>query len=112
MKFLKNVVVPVVSVLFLVAMFRPLCMEDGVCDYLKLWIIVGIPFGIHRMFFWVIPRGYDLGGTLGILTMNLLVGGVIGGVVVIWRLAVAVFYLLKTAATGTIWTVRKLSGAS
>ena len=112
MKFLKNVVVPVVSVLFLVAMFRPLCMEDGVCDYLKLWIIVGIPFGIHRMFFWVIPRGYDLGGTLGILTMNLLVGGVIGGVVVIWRLAVAVFYLLKTVATGTMWTVRKLSGAS
>ena len=111
MKFLKHVVVPVVSVLLLVAMFRPLCMEDGVCDYLKLWIIVGIPFGIHRMFFWVIPRGYDLGGTLGIWTLNFLVGGVIGGVVVIWRLAVAAFYLLKMAVTGTAWTVRKLSGA-
>ena len=112
MKFLKHVAVPVVSVLFLVAMFRPLCMEDGVCDYLKLWIIVGIPFGIHRMFFWLIPRGYDLGGTLGIWTLNFLVGGVIGGVVVIWRLAVAAFYLLKMAVTGTAWTVRKLSGAS
>lgn len=112
MKFLKRVIVPVVSVMFLAAMFRPLCMEDGVCDYLKLWIIVGIPFGIHRMFFWVIPRGYDLGGTLGIWTLNLLVGGVIGGVVVIWRLAMAVLYLLKMAATGTTWTVRKLAGAS
>ena len=112
MKFVKHVVVPVVSVLLLVAMFRPLCMEDGVCDYLKLWIIVGIPFGIHRMFFWMIPRGYDLGGTLGIWTLNFLIGGVIGGVVVIWRLAVAVWYILKMAVTGTAWTVRKLSGVS
>lgn len=110
MKFLKRVVVPVVSVMLLVAMFRPLCMEDGVCDYLKLWIIVGIPFGIHRMFFWLIPRGYDLGGTLGILTLNLLVGGVIGGVVVIWRLAMAVWYLVKLILTGTAWTVKKAAG--
>ena len=112
MKFLKRVVVPVVSVVFLVAMFRRLCMEDGVWEYLKLWIIVGIPLGIHRMFFWIIPRGYGLGGTLGIWTLNLLVGGVIGGVVVVWRLAMAVLYLLKMAATGTAWTVRKLAGAS
>ncbi len=110
MKFLKRVVVPVVSVMLLVAMFRPLCMEDGVCDYLKLWIIVGIPFGIHRMFFWLIPRGYDLGGTLGILTLNLLVGGVIGGVVVIWRLAMAACYLVKLLLAGTAWTVKKASG--
>lgn len=65
MKFLKCVVVPVVSVMFLVAMFRPLCMEDGVCDYLKLWIIVGIPFGIHRMFSGLFREGMILGGLLG-----------------------------------------------
>ena len=110
MKFLKRVVVPVVSVMLLVTVFRPLCMEDGACDYLKLWIIVGIPFGIHRMFFWLIPKGYDLGGTLGILTLNLLVGGVIGGVVVIWRLTMAAWYLVKLILAGTAWTVKKAAG--
>lgn len=45
-------------------------------------------------------------------TLNLLVGGVIGGVVVVWRLAMAVLYLLKMAVAGTAWSVRKLAGAS
>lgn len=44
-------------------------------------------------------------------TLNLLVGGVIGGVVVVWRLAMAVLYLLKMAVAGTAWSVRKLAGA-
>jgi len=45
------------SAVFLAVLFRPLCMENGECDYLSLWWFMGIPFGIHRMFFWVIPKG-------------------------------------------------------
>lgn len=41
-------------------------------------------------------------------TLNLLAGRVIGGVVVVWRLAMAVLYLLKIAAG----IARKLAGAS
>lgn len=66
-EFVKKVVIPVVSALFLAALFRPLCMENGECNYLNLWWAMGIPFGIHRMFFWVIPKNYDLGETMGIL---------------------------------------------
>ena len=57
--------------------FYPVCMDNGVCDYLKLWILTGIPFGVHRMFVWVIPKGFDIGGTIGVLVVNLLAGGVI-----------------------------------
>lgn len=31
-------------------------MGNGECDYLKLWLFMGVPFGICRMFFWIIPK--------------------------------------------------------
>lgn len=105
-EFLRKVVFPVGAAVFLAALFYPLCVENGVCDYLKLWILTGIPFGVHRMFVWVIPKGFDLGGTVGVLVMNLLVGGVIGGVILIWRLVLAFFYLVWLMGAG----ICKLAG--
>lgn len=107
-EFLNHVTVPVVSGLFLAALFRPLCMKNRECDYLRLWWFMGIPFGIHRMFFWIIPKGYDIGGTMGILFLNVPVGGVIGGIVLVWRLLVAAVCLVKAAEIH--WTIRKLAG--
>lgn len=101
-EFLRKVVVPVGAAVFLSALFYPLCVENGVCDYLKLWILAGIPFGIHRMFVWVVPKGFDIGGTVGILAMNLLAGGVIGGFILVWRLVLAVFYLAKCTGAGIL----------
>ena len=109
-EFVKKAVIPVVSALFLAALFRPLCMENGECNYLSLWWFMGIPFGIHRMFFWIIPKGYDIGGTVGILFINVLVGGVIGGIVLVWRLLVAAVYLVKAAVAVIRWTVKKMAG--
>lgn len=44
----KKVIVPVGAAVFLAALFYPLCVDHGQCDYLKLWMFVGIPFGVHR----------------------------------------------------------------
>lgn len=106
-EFVKKVVVPVGAAVFLGALFYPLCVENGQCDYLKLWIFMGIPFGVHRMFLWIIPKGYDIGGTVGILVFNLLVGGVIGGVILTGRLFMAVFYLMKAVLTGISYLVKR-----
>lgn len=109
-EFIKCVVIPAASAVFLAALFRPLCMENGECDYLSLWWFMGIPFWIHRMFFWIIPKGHDIGSTVGILFLNVLVGGVIGGTVLAWRLLAAAAYLVKTMAAIVNRTVRKLAG--
>lgn len=109
-EFVKNVIVPVLTAVFLAALFRPLCMENGECDYLKLWFFMGIPFGIHRMFLWVLPKGFDIGGSMGVLVINVLIGGVIGGIVLVWRLAVAAVYLVKAIASGSIWIVKRATG--
>lgn len=94
--FLQKVVLPVVLAVFLFFLFRPVCTEEnGTINYVLLWILCGIPFGIRRMFLWLVPRNYDIAGTVGIWAVNFIVGGLIGGVLLIWRLACAVFYLFK-----------------
>lgn len=40
-EFTKRVIVPVVAAIFLAALFYPLCVENSVCDYLKLWVLMG-----------------------------------------------------------------------
>ena len=103
--FFYKVVFPIVAAVFLAALLRPLCTENGICDYRKLWMFMGIPFGIQKMYVWVIPQGFEVGGTIGMVALNFLVGGIIGGVVLVWRLIMAAFYLVK----GIIWFLKKVA---
>ena len=41
----------------------------------------------------LIPIGFGISGTVGVVALNLVLGGLIGGVILIWKLAVAVWYL-------------------
>ena len=99
-EFVRKVIAPVGAAAILAALFYPFCVENGQCDYLKLWIFMGIPFGVHTMFLWIIPKGFDIGGTVGMFVFNLLIGGVIGGFVLAWRLLMAAFYLVKMVFAG------------
>lgn len=93
--FLKNVVLPIARIWILLLMFYPMCMKDGTCDYFLLWICVGCPFGITRMFGWLIPRNYGLSGMLGVIALNFIIGGLIGGVVAMYKVLYAVFYTIR-----------------
>ena len=69
--------------------------KDGATNYFYV-AVLRHPFGIRRMFVWLIPRGFDLSGTVGVVALNFIVGGLIGGVILIWRLAVAAWYIPLT----------------
>jgi len=94
--FFMKVILPVFLAWFLFAMFKPVFTNDGVTDYFKVWLACGVLFGIWRLRVWLIPRGYDIGGTVGVWALNIIIGGLIGGVVVVWRLLVAAWYLILT----------------
>jgi len=70
--------------------------KDGVTNYFYVWLCCGIPFGIRRMFVWLVPHVYDIAGTVGIIALNFILGGIIGGVILIWRLVVAAWYIPLT----------------
>lgn len=95
-QFFKKSVIPVVSVALLVCIFKSACMKDGAVDYLRLWILCGLPFGLQRMWLWFVPGGGSIGGGVALFALNFIIGGIIGGFVLAWRLIVAVWYVPLT----------------
>ena len=55
----------------------------------------GVPFCIGKMFT-LIPIGFGISGTVGVIALDIVLGGLIGGVILIYRLAVAAWYLPLT----------------
>ena len=90
--FLKSVL-PVAAAILLYCIFKSACMKDGELDYVWLWILCGLPFGLHRMCLWIIPGGGSFGGGLVLFALNFILGGVIGGFVPGWAGIVAGCYV-------------------
>ena len=90
--FMKKTVVPVAVALLLFSVFSRIFIENGAPDYFLIWLACGVPFGIGKMFT-LIPIGFGISGTVGVVALNLVLGGLIGGVILIWKLAVAIWYL-------------------
>ena len=97
--FFCKTILPVVATALLYCIFQSACEKNGGLDYLWLWILCGLPFGIWRLRLWIIPGGGSLGGGIALFALfalNFIIGGVIGGFVLVWRLIVAVWYVPLT----------------
>lgn len=94
MKWFMKGIVPLLGVIFLLYVFKTVYMVDGSIDYFRLWMIFGIPFGLTRMCIWFLPRGYDIGGTVGMLVLSVVLAGVIGGFTAVITILQAVYYSL------------------
>lgn len=95
-QFLIKSVLPVSMAALLVCIFKSACMKDGTLDYVWLWILCGLPCGLHRMCLLLIPSGTSFGGSIAMFAFSFIIGGVIGGFVLAWRLVVAVWYVPLT----------------
>ncbi len=95
-EFFKKAVLPVAIAGLLYCIFKSACIRNGELDLLWLWILCGLPFGIHRMCVWIVPGGDSLGGGAALFVLNFVIGGIIGGFVLVWRLLVAAWYVPLT----------------
>ncbi len=94
-EFLRKSILPICAAVILYSFFNRIFVDNGVKDLFLIWLACGVPFGIGKMFT-LIPVGFGISGTVGVVTLNIVLGGLIGGVILIWRLAVAVWYLPLT----------------
>ena len=94
--FFRKTILPVASAALLYCIFRSACVKNGELDYLWLWILCGLPFGIWRLRLWIIPGGGSLGGGIALFLLNFVFAGLIGGCVRVWRLLVAAWYVPLT----------------
>ncbi len=95
-EFFKKAVLPIAIAGLLYCIFKSACIRNGELDLLWLWILCGLPFGIHRMCVWIVPGGGSLGGGAVLFVLNFVIGGIIGGFVLVWRLLVAAWYVPLT----------------
>ena len=87
----------------------PFCVENGACDWFRLWITAGIPFGTAKVHLWIVPKELDIDGMAGAAALSLLIGGIIGAAVLAWKLIVAAVYIAKSVVLGGLWTAGTLS---
>ena len=86
---LKKTVLPIIAALFLYSIFSRIFLDNGTRDLFLIWLACGVPFGIGKMFT-LIPIGFGISGTVGVVALNIVLGGLIGGVILVWKLAVAI----------------------
>ena len=80
-----EVVLPIAVAIILAAVFRTVYVSEDGCNFLWLWIVLGFPFGITKMGHFLVPVRHDLASTIGIWFLNVMFAGLIGGVVLVWR---------------------------
>lgn len=93
MRFIKNVVVPVATILLLAWLGKYIYIVDGRIDWLRLCLVFGLPFGIPYML-WVIPIGGNPTKSAVLLMLNLIVGAVFGCLIALVALARALIILI------------------
>ncbi len=93
-----KVIIPLLAIGFMVLFCYPVCNKPEGFDFFLFWILVGFPFGIRRMWMWLIPKNYGMAGSLGVVALNCIVGGIIGGFVAVAAVVKAAITTIKVVA--------------
>ncbi len=99
-RMINKVILPGMVIWLIVAVCFSVCMKEDGFDFFQFWIMTGFLFGFRKMSLVLIPKNYGIGGSLGVLALNCIVGGIIGGVVLCYMIikifAELTFILLET----------------
>lgn len=100
---MKNTTTKITNIKAYMVTCYPVCNKAEGFDWFLYWIIAGCPFGIRRMCLWLIPKNFGISGSIGVLALNCIIGGLIGGVVLIFKI-IGIAGELISIVTGHFWT--------
>ena len=83
---MTKIIFPLIGIALWLAICIPIATRPTGFNYIMFWIIAGIPFGLRYMFFKLMPKGYGISGTIGAFALNIIIGGIIGGVMLMTRI--------------------------
>ena len=81
-----KILLPIIGIALWLAVCYPICNRPEGFNYFMFWIIAGLPFGIRFMFLKLFPKGYGISGTAGIFILNVIIGGIIGGAILLTKM--------------------------
>ena len=102
LKLMNKIILPAIGIALWITICIPICRKPEGMDWFFFWILAGLPFGIRRMFLWLIPKGYGISGTVGVFAFNVVVGGMIGGAVLVARIIQIMANCIRLV-TGRFW---------
>ena len=76
-----NVIMPGMLIGLIVLVCYPVCMKEDGFDFFQFWILTGFLFGVRKMNLILLPKNFGIGESMGIFVLNIILGGIIGGVV-------------------------------
>lgn len=92
---LFKIILPSILLAFWIMICYSICDKPGGLDTFQLWIFIGFPYGIRKMSMFLLPRGYGISGSIGVIALNAIIGGLIGGIVVIFKMISIVLEIFK-----------------
>lgn len=79
---IKKSILPLAFMVFWFWMTKTIMKVSGQTDWFWWIFIAGLPFGIHKMRLILIPRGMDTTATLGMATLSVIIGALIGSIMI------------------------------
>lgn len=94
-KVLFRIIIPMMILAVWMIMCYPVCVKADGFDYFRYWIMVGCPYGIRKMSMFLVPKNFGIAGSIGILALDCIIGGLIGGMIIIIRIINTVMEIIK-----------------
>ena len=92
---IKKTLLPLAAMTFWVWMVKTIMAVSGVTDPFMFLVLAGLPFGIHKMCIILIPKGYDVGGTVGVIAMSVILGALFGCLLIPYYMVRAFYILIR-----------------
>ena len=92
---IKKTLLPLAAMTFWVWMVKTIMAVSGVTDLFMFLVLAGLPFGIHKMCIILIPKGYDVGGTIGMIALSVIVGGLLGSLMIPYYVVRAFYVTIR-----------------
>ncbi len=92
---MKKTIIPLVFIVFWGWMSLTIMDVSGCTEFFWFLFIWGIPLGIHKMCIILIPKGMDIGGTVGMVALSVIIGGLIGIVMIPVYIIRAIYVLIR-----------------
>ena len=92
---IKKALIPMISMAFWLWMVKTIMGVSGNTDLFMFLFLAGLPFGIHKMCIILIPRGYDVGGTVGMIALSVIAGDLLGSLMIPYYIVRAIYVTIR-----------------
>lgn len=92
---IKKALLPLTAIAFWLWMVKTILELSGNTDLFIFLFLAGLPFGIHKMCIILIPKGYDVGGTVGMIALSVIVGGLLGSFMIPYYVVRAIYVIIQ-----------------